>query len=91
MEELQAEIARLKAAPEPVARRSRKPKDETVVGPGPIPSTTFAAPAQPAPPSSGFIGGGQSAQGFGVTMQAPPASSAIEDMLSKAFQLPVRK
>lgn len=93
LEELQAEIARLKAqpAPEPL-KRTRKPKEETVVGPGPIPPTTFASPAQPAPQSNGFIGGGApAAQGFGVTMQAPPASSAIEDMLSKAFQLPVRK
>jgi len=61
-------------------------KQETVVGPGPIPAQTFAAP-QAAPES--FIWNQPTAPAPSFGMQAQPATPPTEmaDMLSKAFGL----
>lgn len=99
LRELKAKLAAMEAQPAPAsepAKPARKPRaardNETVVGAGPIPAATFAAPATaPAEPAGGFIGGpapaapASAAPAFGVAPSPQAAPSAIEAMLAKAF------
>lgn len=74
-EQLLARIAELEAAKNAPKPRGR-PKQETVVGPGPIAPSTFIQGGAPAPVQNG--------SGFGI-QSAPPPDQAVQSMLDKAF------
>ena len=78
-----AEVAAEKAEK---AAKEAAAAGQTFVGPGPIPQQAFQQP----PAQGGFVGGGAPAPSaaFGVASNPPPPSSAVEDMLAKAFSLP---